>query len=203
MTIIAYGLAAIAPRSQVSDLILKAAFVRTGWGCRGLSGQVTRSRVRGKLFHSQRLLLSRWNWTGSKPSGRWGVAGLSVLGARSHHHPGWCCLTLGWDHVLTLPGTGFGHQYQPARPNCVGDGVLESACISTTLPKGPPRASGAGEVASTFACRRHPCQDARPSGITPLYRWENQNMRAQMTLARSRVANWTLTFLCESSDRCA
>lgn len=75
--------------------------------------------------------------------------------------------------------------------------------ISTTLPKGQHWTRGAGDVSSTFACRMQPCQESSLSGITPFYRWENQNMRGQITLAKTRIPNWTLTFLCKSSDRSA
>lgn len=73
--------------------------------------------------------------------------------------------------------------------------------VSTTLPKAQHWTCGAGVGSSTFTCRMRPCQESRPSGMIPFYRWENPNVKGQITLAKRRIPNQTLTFLCKSSGR--
>ena len=139
----------------------------------------------GKLVYCRWLLSSRWNWDLNR---KWGGSGPPDPRASSYQHRGPCPLRFGWDHVQNLPELVLvkGHQYRVAKHSRKGQWASWSQpALSTALPRGQPRTCGIGEVPSL--CGIEPCKDRRPSGTLPFYRWGNQNMRGQITPARSRI----------------
>lgn len=81
------------------------------------------------------------------------------------------------------------------------EGVVELTCSQYHPSQSSTLDMWSWVGSSTFTRRMQPCQESRPSGMIPFYRWENPNVKGQIILAKRRIPNQTLTFLCKSSGR--